>query len=117
MSKALRRGLKQAIVAQTMIKHGVKSFLKPPKDEIRQKIKERAQAELDRQNAGGDASQIVNYLLNPSNAKGRDINEIASRLKAKVAAKAAVKKVAKKATAKKTPKKAPEASSDVQVAA
>jgi hypothetical protein len=98
---ALGRGLVQAYVARHMKKLGLKLGSQPKDPEVKEKVIERAAKDL------GDtdfdrARQVTNYLLNPTHAKGRSLDEMIERLKvkAKTATKAPAKKAAKKAKAK-----------------
>ncbi len=99
------RGIVQAHVANHMKKLGLKLGSQPKDADVKEKVIERAARDL------GDtdfdrARQVTNYLLNPTHAKGRSLDDMISRLKAK-STKSATKAPAKKAAAKKAKAKAP----------
>lgn len=99
MTEAIR-GIKQAIVADEMLKHKVTSLLRPIKQETKEEIIAKAQKRLDAKGLGGDARQITNWLLNPAHAEDRSIKEMADRLRGQAKAKP-VKKAKKVSNAKK----------------
>src|SRR6185369_2534116 len=90
-----------------MIAAGIASMVRS-NPENKEKAIEKAQAELDKKMIGGDARQIINYLLNPKHretesGQKRSLTEIAERLKG------AAKTARKPAKTAKTSKKAAKA--------
>jgi hypothetical protein len=102
----LGRGLKQAIVSDTLIKAGVKTFKRSIASEVKEKVIERAQERLDKAKAGGDARQIVNYFFNPTNHERlSSLQEMAERLKAPKGETSARRPAKKASTRKSAPRK------------
>lgn len=117
MSKPeLARGLKQAIVADVLIKNNVTSFKKPIKQEVKERVIAQAQSRFDQFRNPPSARQITNYFFNETNHETLEpLKDMAARLKEKrEAAPARRKPAAKKATARKASPRKPQPTADAE---